>query len=189
MSNTNLRSSLIRLASENPSLRPHLLPLLKEGAFDGENAGFGWKVGDRVYGGRLKMTYYGTVVHPDAGWLRREQQAGPGEVLVRWDGFQNPSAVKANMLIPATGHQASSSSKVIEEAVGAAEAYIDLVGEVMDKLDVIQGYAKMISRVDMQSYTGAQVSAEIWSAPLEAKKALQKGVANATRLTTSLLAR
>ena len=30
MSDTKLRSSIIRLASTNPELRPHLLPLLKE---------------------------------------------------------------------------------------------------------------------------------------------------------------
>ena len=84
--------------------------------------------------------------------------------------------------------EAASSPKVISEAAGAAEAYIDLVGEVMDKLDVIQGYAKLISRVEMQSFTGDQIAAEIWSAPLDAKRALQKGVSNATRLTTSLLA-
>lgn len=35
MSDTNLRSSIIRLASTNPELRPQLLPLLKEaGSYD-----------------------------------------------------------------------------------------------------------------------------------------------------------
>lgn len=32
MSDTNLRSSIIRLASTNPELRPHLLPLLTKTA-------------------------------------------------------------------------------------------------------------------------------------------------------------
>ena len=34
MSNRTLRSSVIRLAHQNPALRPHLLPLLKEAATD-----------------------------------------------------------------------------------------------------------------------------------------------------------
>lgn len=35
MSDTNLRLSIIRLASTNPELRPHLLPLLTKTASDG----------------------------------------------------------------------------------------------------------------------------------------------------------
>ena len=40
MSDTNLRSSLIKLAHSNPELRPMLLPLLKEAAKKPEGAGW-----------------------------------------------------------------------------------------------------------------------------------------------------
>lgn len=40
----SLRSKVIRLAHQNPALRPHLLPLLKTAGMDGKMVGNGWRL-------------------------------------------------------------------------------------------------------------------------------------------------
>ena len=78
MSDQALRSKIIRLAHQQPELRPHLLPLLKEAAIPGRGAPSPWKVGYSV----VKADHKGGPIY---GTILKMTSAKPFKSLIQWE--------------------------------------------------------------------------------------------------------
>ena len=95
MNEKTLRLATIKLAHENPELRPHLLPLLKQ---SGEFTKDQWKEHKRKYPGADAKDH--TITNGDSGESKKETEAGPSvsqdmkdKVLKEW-GIQYMSLMK-----------------------------------------------------------------------------------------------